>query len=239
MNRRDFIKTCSTVAVLSAIDAKFFGEALASQSSLFKTFNKVLLVKQDGTPITEEDIKVGNYYLFFYPFASTPCYILNLGEEVKPAKIQLADGTSYDWIGGVGSKKSIVAYSAICSHQWSYPTKDYAFINYYSSQEKSQTTGKSNIIQCCAHLSVFDPKEGGKVIEGPAPVPLASIVLSYEDGKIYATGVLGKDQFSEFFDNFKSDLKEQYGTFSKAKKEIEDKTVVMEVKDYVKEVIKC
>ncbi|WP_096602885.1 Rieske 2Fe-2S domain-containing protein [Hydrogenobacter hydrogenophilus] len=238
MNRRDFIKTCGTVAVASFLDASFFSNVLANQEGFLKLYNKALLIKEDGSPITEKDILPHKEYLFFYPFTSTPCFLLNLGEEVKGVEVKLSDGKTYLWKGGVGSKKSIVAYSAICSHQWSYPTKEYAFINYYPPDKPSGTTKKAGVIQCCAHLSVFDPKAGGKVLEGPAELPLASVVLEEDGGKLFAVGILGKDQFDAFFENYKTDLRKQYGSSAKAK-ELVDKCIVLEVEKYVKETIRC
>ena len=238
MNRRNLIKTCSLMAIGSMFSKGFFDSLLASEKESYKKYQKTLLVKEDSTPFMVKDIQPNTALLFYYPFRSTPCYIINTGEEVKPTKVKLSNGKEYDFKGGIGDKKSIVAYSAICPHQWSYPNKDFSLINYYPSNEKSQTTGKSGVIQCCAHMSVFDIKNGGQVLEGPAEVPLACIELTEEDGKIYATGVLGINQFEEFFDMYKSDLIDQYGSLEKAKEQL-DKTVVMEVGKYVKEQIKC
>ncbi len=238
MDRRSFIKSCSTIAVVSAIEPTFFSKLLAQENSYITQFKKALLIKENGEPIKEKDLQPFKQYIFFYPYKSTPCYIINLDTEIKPVEVKLVDGGSYKWNGGVGSKKSIVAYSAICSHQWMYPTKDFSMLNYYPPTEKSQTTEKSNIIQCCAHMSIFDPQKGCEVLEGPAPYPLASIVLTVEDDKIYANAVLGRHQFEEFFDLYKSDLIQQYGSINAAKELIE-KATVMEVGSYVKEQIKC
>ncbi len=72
MDRRDFIKTCGTVAVASMLDASIFSNLLASQQDgMLKTYKNALLVKEDGSPIKEGDIKPHNNYIFFYPFAST------------------------------------------------------------------------------------------------------------------------------------------------------------------------
>ncbi|MCX7760157.1 MAG: Rieske 2Fe-2S domain-containing protein [Hydrogenothermaceae bacterium] len=240
MNRRDVIKSCSMFAVGTMFNLINFEDVLASDSDKgsYKVYKKTLLVKEDGTPLKESDIQPYTAFLFFYPFKSTPCYIINTGHEVKPVEVKLKDGKSYKFAGGIGSKKSIVAYSAICPHQWSYPTKDFSLLNYYSPTEKSETTGKSGVIQCCAHISVFDPTNGGTVLEGPAEFPLAAVVLQEENGNLYAVGILGKDQFNEFFDLYKSDMIEQFGSLEKAKEEL-DKTVVMEVGKHVKEQIKC
>jgi hypothetical protein len=46
------------------------------------------------------------------------------------------------------------------------------------------------------------------------------------------------DQFNQFFDNYKRELREAYGSTAKAK-ELVDKCVVMEVSKYVGQVIYC
>lgn len=194
--------------------------------------------KENGQPFTTSDIQPNTALLFFHPYASTPCYLINTGSEIKPAKIKLNNGKEYEFKGGIGKNKNIVAYSAICPHQWAYPTKDFSLINYYPPTEKSQVAGRSGVIQCCAHMSVYDINNGGQVLEGPAEYPLAAIELIEENDIIYAAGVIGPDQFGEFFDMYKSDLIAQYGNIRKAK-ETPDKTIVMEVGKYVKEQIKC
>lgn len=238
MDRRDFIKVCATLAVASSLNPSLISNVLANQENLLKRYNKALLVDEKGNPIIESQLKQEETYIFFYPYASTPCFLINLGKEVKPTQVKLKDGKTYTWQGGIGSKKSLVAYSAICPHQWSYPTPDYAFISYYAMDKPSETTKKAGVIQCCAHLSIFDPVEGGQVVEGPAEVPLAAIILEEEDGKLYAVGVLGVDQFEPFFENFKQDLRERYGSTAKAKVLV-DRCVVMEVSKYVKQPIRC
>ncbi|ADC89097.1 Rieske (2Fe-2S) iron-sulphur domain protein [Thermocrinis albus DSM 14484] len=238
MDRRVFIKACSTLAVASLVDASIFSQTLANTKGTLKRYTKALLVKEDGSPLREEDIKPHTQYIFFYPYASTPCYLINLDREIKPVELKLKDGGSYTWQGGAGKKRSLVAYSAICPHQLSHPTKDYSFINYYPPDKPSETTKKGGIIQCCAHVSLFDPAEGGKVLDGPAEFPLAAILLETEGDKIYAVGTVGVDQFTQFFENFKQDLIQQYGSLANAKKMVESCTVV-EIKRYTKEVIHC
>lgn len=239
MDRRDFIKTCGTVAVASVLDPSLFSQVLAQQQDgMFQSYKKALLVKPDGKPIKEEDLKPHVSYIFFYPYVATPCYLLNLGEAVPPAEVKLKDGRSYRWMGGVGSKKSIVAYSAICSHQWSYPTPQYSFINYYPPDKPSETTKRAGIIQCCAHLALYDPKRGAGIVDGPAEFPLASVVLQEEGGMFYAVGILGKDQFQQFFENYRTELRQQYGSTAKAR-ELVEKCTVTEVEKYIKAVVRC
>lgn len=238
MNRRKLFKTCSAIAAGMMIDSTLFSKLLAAEKELYKSYKKALLIKENGEPLKTSDLPPYTVLLFYYPFKSTPCYIINVGDKVESTTLKLNNDKDYQFKGGIGKDKSIVAYSAICPHQWNYPNKDFSLFNYYPPTEKSATTGKSGVIQCCAHMSVFDVKKGGQVIEGPAELPLAYIELVEENENIYATAVVGPNQFEEFLDMYKSDLIELYGGFDKATEMVE-KSVVIEVSKYVKEQIKC
>jgi Rieske Fe-S protein len=135
-------------------------------------------------------------YVFQYPFASTPCFLLNLGRPLAAAdnKLLRADGAPYAWSGGVGRQRSIVAYSAICAHKLAYPTREVSFIRY---QPERSPTSDGNVIHCCADHSVYDPSAGARVVSGPAPQPLAAILLEYdaEHDELAALGTVGAEQF--------------------------------------------
>ncbi len=238
MDRRDFLKTCTAVAAASLASPSFFSDLLKAQEGSFKAYNKAPLVDKSGEPIKPDSLDSSKQYIFFYPHRATPCILANLGKEIPPVEVKLSDGSTYKWPGGAGPEKSIVAYSAICPHQLSYPTPDYSFINYYPADISSGVVKRGGVIQCCAHLSVFDPAKGGAVIDGPAQFPLTAIVLSYEDGVLYAVGTLGKEFFEDFFDVYKPDLRKLYKSSRKAKKLVE-KCEVIEVSEYAKEVIRC
>jgi hypothetical protein len=95
------------------IDPSVFSNMLSAQEGMFKAYKKALLVKEDGSPLREEDLKPHNSYIFFYPYASTPCYLINLGEEVKPVDVKLKDGKTYKWQGGSRKQKG---HSGILRH---------------------------------------------------------------------------------------------------------------------------
>ena len=79
--------------------------------------------------------------------------------------------------GGVGPNKSIVAYSMFCTHLG-------CGVNYDSSTEK---------LICECHQSVYDPKESGRIVEGPAPssLPMVNLDIDSATGDVYAIGVSG------------------------------------------------
>ncbi|NPB08579.1 MAG: Rieske 2Fe-2S domain-containing protein [Aquificae bacterium] len=235
MERRDFVKLCLSLPSLLLLTREI---SFSTEGLEFRKYRKALLKKKNGEPLKPEDLEVGKQYIFFYPYRSTPAFLLNLGKEIKPLEISLPDGEKYLWPGGVGPDKSIVAFCAICPHQLSFPTPEYSFINYYPKGRASETVKKDGVILCCAHISVFDPEKGGKVLEGPSEYPLLSIVLSYEDGKLYAVGTLGKDLYRDFFDAYRRELRKMYRSFRKAKKKVSE-CVVLEVEEYVKDIIRC
>ena len=237
MHRRGFLRLCTSIAAASLASPSFFKD-LVRGSVEFKPYRKAPLFKEDGTPLTPSEVSPEEQYIFFYPYRATPCLLINLGEKVDPVKLKLSDGTTYLWSGGVGPHRSIVAYSAICPHQLSYPTPEVSAVGYYPEGVPSKLLKRDKVIQCCAHLSVFDPARGGEVLEGPSPSPLTAIVLSYEGGVLYALGTVGRELFEEFFDVFKPDLRKLYRSTRRAKKLVEKCTVV-KMEDYVREFIRC
>ena len=44
--------------------------------------------------------------------------------------------------------------------------------------------GDEHVLSCPCHYSKFDPKDGGRVISGPAPRPLPSLPLTVTDGRL-------------------------------------------------------
>ena len=77
---------------------------------------------------------------------------------------------------GVGPNKSIVAFSAICAHQLMYPTAAISFIGLRSGGHGEP----AHVIHCCGDNSRYDPLQGARVIDGPAPQPLAAVLLEWD-----------------------------------------------------------
>ena len=64
------------------------------------------------------------------------------------------------------------------------------------------------MIHCCAEHSQYDPARGAQVMAGPAPQPLAAILLSYEPKQdtLTAYATLGGELFDEFFRKYEFKL---------------------------------
>lgn len=238
MFRRDFLKTCAAAAFTVA-GTQFFINDLQAGEFKYAPYKKALLTKADGSPLRIKDIVNDVPYIFNYPFASTPVFLLNLDLPVKEKELKTNTGESYTAPAGIGAGRTIVAYCAICQHQLMYPTKDYTVINFYDKKAEKCTSGVQ-LIKCCAHNSIYDPKANGSVLSGPADSPLAQIVLEYDAIKdeIYAVGVAGKQPFMEFFDMYKKELRADYGSSANAKAEVE-KAKVVKLSEYSASVIQC
>src|SRR3954466_2272966 len=185
MERRDFIRFCAASAAAGT------APVLAADAQP-RRYAKSKLVDEKGRPLLAKAIPANRNLIFHYPFASTPCFLLNLGKPAKPsAQLKTADNQPYEWHGGVGAARSVVAYSAICAHKLTYPTRDISFISFRT--ETSARNRLGNVIHCCSEHSQYDPAEGAKVLAGPAPQPLASILLEWDAAldEIFAVGTLG------------------------------------------------
>jgi Rieske Fe-S protein len=183
-------------------------------------------------------VPVERNLIFHYPFAATPCFLLNLGRPAKAlVTLKTGDNRPYEWNGGVGAGRSIVAYSAICAHKLTYPTRDISFISY--RPETSARNRVGHVIHCCSEHSQYDPAEGGRVVAGPAPQPLAAILLEHDSStdQIHAVGTLGGEMFNEFFEKYAFRLEMELG--GAGKQPVGTATKVQELENYCKQQVKC
>jgi len=231
MHRRNFMFACAASALAGSLPA-------AAADAKPRFYSRARLVNAAGQPLRGRELAANRNFIFHYPFAGTPCFLLNLGRPTKAsAKLKTADEQSYQWPGGVGAGHSIVAYSAICAHRLTYPTREISFISY--RDEKSAGSRFAQVIHCCSEHSQYDPAEGAKVVAGPAPQPLAAILLEYDpknDG-LYAVGTLGGELFNEFFGKFKFRLALDHS--GRARAAVEGRCVVSELTEYCRQQVKC
>ncbi len=216
ISRRTFIRLCTAVA--AGVGAA--PQVLAAENATEHGYARVRLVDHYDTPLRADDLKVGENYVFFYPFLATPCLLLNLGRAAEPGPmLRTEDGRQYRWPGGAGPDRTIVAFSAICAHRMSYPAPSVSFINYRHKPvdfvgEDDQVHHRGQVIYCCSERSVYDPLDGARVLGGPAPQPLAAIILDYvaAEHALYARGTYGGEMFHRFFKEFSFRLALEHGT---------------------------
>jgi Rieske Fe-S protein len=232
MERRSFVKACAAAA--GALSAQPELQAAPPTARLYR---RAQLVDDKGQPIQADALTAGTNYVFDYPYASTPCFLLKLDRPVAPVELKTESGQAYRWEGGVGAGKSVVAYSAICAHKLTYPTKQVSFIGYRN--EPSPVAPQGKVITCCSDRSVYDPAAGARVVSGPAPQPLAAILLEQDPktGAFLAVGTYGGEMFAEFFRRFDFRLQLEMGP--RARNEVEGTTVVKMLDTYSTQWAKC
>ena len=234
MQRREFLAGCGAAIGLAGIAA--LDEALAAATP--RMYGRSRLVDVHGEPFKASRLPASTNYVFQYPYAATPCFLLNLGHSAAAAgNLRRADGETYRWEGGTGPSHSIVAFSAICAHKLAYPTREVSFIRF---QRDRSPTSDGNVIHCCADHSVYDPAAGARVLSGPAPQPLAAILLDYDAGRdeLSALGTIGPEQFEAFFRKYDFRLALDYGP-GKARVPVGETTVVRELTEYCRQTIQC
>jgi Rieske Fe-S protein len=231
MQRREFVKFCAASATAARVPAA----AAADATPTF--YSRAKLIAGNGAPLKAAAVPAERNLIFHYPFAATPCFLLNLGHPSKTsARLATADKRAYEWKGGVGPRRSIVAYSAICAHQLAYPTREISFISYRA--ERSPRNRLGNVIHCCAEHSQYDPSDGARVLAGPAPQPLAAILLEHDakTDELTAVGTLGGEMFNQFFAKYEIRLSLEGGAPRAAASAT---CVVHEMENYCRQQVKC
>ncbi|MBT8086658.1 MAG: twin-arginine translocation signal domain-containing protein [Gammaproteobacteria bacterium] len=206
VDRRKFLKICAGAGAAVAASPSLISRAAGE----LRPGERVRLVDAAGETFQAREMIVGRSYVFHYPYVTTPCFLIDLGSSAEPGDDLLtSDGRAYQWSGGVGPNRSIVAFSAICAHRMSYPTPNVSFIDYRHKPMSSDDTGsdwwsRGQVIYCCSEGSVYDPSDGARVLAGPAPQPLAAVRLDYdaEQQALFATGIYGGNLLERFLTRF-------------------------------------
>jgi arsenite oxidase small subunit len=193
------------------------------------------LVNHLGDPFLARQLKVGEPHLFNYPFVASPVFLLAMEREVGGVELAAETKERYASPAGVGPNKSIVAFSAICAHKLMYPTPQLSFIGV----RKGFDAEPAQVIHCCGDNSRYDPAQGARVIAGPAPQPLAAVLLEWDarTDQLHAVGTQGGEMFKAFFDKYSFKLETEYG--ARARSASGATTVVQPASAYSKQWQSC
>lgn len=238
MDRRDFVEGCALGA--GALAAGLGTAGWAAQASPH-SYARALLVDELGDPVKASRLKPQTNYVFHYPFEATPVFLLDLGKPAMPVSLKTKGQQDYQWPGGVGPGRRLVAFSAICAHQLVYPTKDLSFISFRKGAALNpKTPSKGNdLIHCCADHSQYDPARGAQVLGGPAEQPLCAVLLEHDAqaDSLTATGTLGGELFDEFFRKYEVKLSLDVGP--KARQAVSGRSTVRELERFCRNPIRC
>jgi arsenite oxidase small subunit len=210
--RRALMREAACIA--SAWAAAGVLPALAAPAGQTQRYARTLLVDRFGDPLQSRKLAIGEPQLFNYPFASSPVFLIALGHRIEGTELVTEARQPYASPAGVGPNQSIVAFSAICAHKLMYPTPQISFIGVRKGFEGEP----AQVIHCCGDNSRYDPLHGARVIAGPAPQPLAAVLLDWEAAtdRLHAVGTLGGEMFNAFFDKYAFKLETEFGARAKA-----------------------
>jgi arsenite oxidase small subunit len=234
MDRRNFIESCTAGAACITAGAAL--PVFAAQAKP-RAYQRALLVDERGERLKAASLQPLANYVFHYPFVATPVFLLDLAKPALPQSLSTRGRDLYSWPGGVGPKRSLVAYSAICAHKLVYPTPEVSFISF--RKNRAQRGVQDALIHCCADHSQYDPARGAQVLSGPAVQPLCAVLLDYDakDDSLTAYATLGGELFDDFFRKYEMKLSLDVG--AKAKDHVAGQAVVLPLEKFCRNAIQC
>jgi rieske iron-sulfur protein len=139
-------------------------DALAQPGDLLVAF------KNDGAGaiINPADVKRDAQPLLAWPFDPAK-KIARDGSRLNLVILMAFDPSSLSAAERARAAHGIVAYTAVCTHMACWVT------DWLNSKQ---------VLQCACHQSEYDPRQGGRVVSGPAPRPLPALPLRVVEGRL-------------------------------------------------------
>ena len=121
-----------------------------------------------ATPLTPTDIRPGIQQTMVFAFDPESKTIRN-GSRLNRILLVRLDPEKLSPETKARAADGIVAYSALCTH---------------AGCDVSDWIPEEQALFCACHASKFEPKDGAKVLDGPAPGALPALPLKIVDGKL-------------------------------------------------------
>lgn len=134
-----------------------------------------LLVKSDDaskTPLTPQSIVAGAKPLLAWAMDPTDG-TLRSSSRLNELLVMRLDPAKLTPETRLRATDGVLAYTAICTH---------------NGCDVDDWLPDEQMLACSCHDSRFDPKDGAKVMDGPAPRPLPALPLKIVDGRLVVAG---------------------------------------------------
>jgi rieske iron-sulfur protein len=125
-----------------------------------------------GEVIGPDDLPLGGPPVLAYPM-DPQTKIVRDGSRLNQVLLIRLDAEALAADTRAHAAAGIVAYSAICTH---------------AGCDVADWKDEAKTLMCFCHYSEFDPKDGARVLDGPAPRRLAALPLRVADGVLTAAG---------------------------------------------------
>jgi rieske iron-sulfur protein len=120
------------------------------------------------TPLTPDDIIVGAPQTLVWAIDASDGTVRS-GSRLNGIVVVRVDPATLSADTRARAADGIVAYSSICTH---------------TGCDVDDWEPAARVLACQCHFSQFDPRDGAKVVDGPAPRPLPALPLKVVDGKL-------------------------------------------------------
>jgi len=130
----------------------------------------LLVVASAATPepLKPNDLPLDGKQTFAWPMDPATSTVRN-GSRLNKVLLLRLDPEGFEAETKDHAVEGVVAYSAVCTHTGC------DVINWHPERQ---------LLECPCHYSMFDPKEGAKVVSGPAPRRLPALPLKNVDGRL-------------------------------------------------------
>lgn len=125
-----------------------------------------------GQPIGVDELAIDSQQVFAFALDPDSGKLRN-GTRMNQVVLVRLDPATLSPETAARSINGVVAYSGVCSH---------------TGCDVTDWNGEAKRFQCPCHESQFDPRDGARVVGGPAPWQLAALPLKEVDGKLAVAG---------------------------------------------------
>jgi len=119
-------------------------------------------------PLKPDDVPLGDKQTFAWPMDPDTKTVRD-GSRLNKVLLLRLDAESFAPETKDRAAEGVLAYSAICVH---------------TGCDVTNWDPKRQLLECPCHYSTYDPKDGAKVVSGPAPRRLPALPLKLVDARL-------------------------------------------------------
>lgn len=178
-NRREVLAAAALAASAAGLSASAAAQGQAPRMARPAPGDVLVFAAGDkaGKPVTADALAPGAPQVLAW--AMEPgSGVVRSGSRLNQVILLRLDPASLEGETAARAAQGIVAYSAVCTH---------------AQCPVSEWRSDKGVLHCPCHQSEFDPKQGGKVVGGPAPRSLAALPIRAADGVRTAEGEAAAD----------------------------------------------
>ena len=123
---------------------------------------------RDGEPLQSAELTIGGKPVTAWPM-SPDAGVVRSGSRLNRVMVMRLDPAALSAKTAKGAADGIVAYSAVCPH---------------TGCDVEGWNEETSRLVCPCHESEFEVADGARVMNGPAPKPLAMLPLEIADGEL-------------------------------------------------------